>query len=118
MSILQGELAETIAEALIDADVPFAMTLQRITVLPPPNDWTDGEEIIENFACMGFIETYSDLLKAGTMIQEADRKAVIVTTTLSTEPRLTDILIVDGRNYSIQSIGYDPARATIELRVR
>jgi len=118
MSILEGEQAETIAEALLDADVPFAMSLTRITVLPGPDPWTPGEEVTETFECLGFIETYSDLLQAGTLIQEGDRKAVILTTTLNTTPALTDLLIVDSRAYSIMSIGYDPARATIELRVR
>lgn len=118
MSILQGELAEIISEALQDAAIPFAMTLTRVTVIPPVNNWEEGTEVIETFECLGFIETYSDLLQAGTFITEADRKAVILTVTLATTPRLTDILIVDGRNYSIQSIGYDPAKATIELRVR
>lgn len=118
MSILEGELAEVIAEALIDADVPFAMSLTRTTITPPPNDWTPGTEVTETFQCQGFIETYSDLLKAGTFIQEGDRKAVILTVTLSTTPTLTDLLIVHGRTYSIHSIGYDPARATIELQVR
>lgn len=118
MSILEGELAQTITEALIDADIPFDMAIKRTVVTPPANNWEEGEEVTTTYPCKGFIETYSDLLRAGTAILEGDYKIIILTQTLAIDVRLSDIVVARGRPYAIVSIGYDPAMATIELQAR
>lgn len=125
MSILLGELATTISEALIDANVPYELTIPRTEQEPPPPDWPTweewtGEEITTLHKMQGFVETYSELLIAAGAVQADDVKIVVLKPTIPAEItiELTDIVQAQGKSYTILGISEDPAGATVELRAR
>ena len=120
MSILEGELAETISSALMDAGIPYGVTLTRAgETVPGPNPW-DPPVVTppQVFEAKGFVETYSDMLVSAGVVQALDRKIVVLAPTLNTTPELTDTVTVRGQSFTIVNISFDPALATIELQAR
>lgn len=117
MSILEGELAQTIADALLDANIPYAMQIVRY-VEGDPSDWESSGGEYVRYDCQGFTEEYDVSLIAGGFIQTSDVKVVIIAPTLAVMPEPTDIVTVRGRDYAIISVTPDPAMATIALQAR
>ena len=115
-SILEGELAETISEALIDADIPYAVTITRTEDVGGP-PWDPVTEDVE-YACQGFTEEYTALELSGTLIQAHDVKVVVLAPTLTITPTVADKVTVRGQTYSIINVSPDPALATIALQAR
>lgn len=119
-SILEGELAQTIAEALLDADIPFDVVITRTVPgeVDPEQPWIEPEPEVLTFTCKGFTETFSaDYISAG-LVQADDVKVVILAPTLATTPQLSDVVTVRGQAYTIIRIIPDPALATIALQAR
>lgn len=119
-SILEGELAATISEALIDANIPFDITINRTVPGEPDPEtpWIPGEPTVTAYSCKGFIENYREDFIAGGVVQSDDVKVVVLATTLSIDPDLSDTVTARGITYSIISISPDPAIATIALQAR
>ena len=120
MSILEGELAATITEALLDADVPFDITVTRTVESEPDpaTPWLPGETVTTHYPCKGFIEQYDVFHLSSTQIQVGDVKVVILVPTLAITPELTDTVTARGKSYIIVNVSPDPALATIELQAR
>lgn len=125
MSILLGELAQTISEALIDANVPYEIVVPRTTQTEPPEDWPTwepwpGETVTTNHKMQGFIVDYDEALIAAGVVQMGDVRIVILQPTIPAELTIsiTDIVQAQGKTFTILNIGEDPAGATLELRAR
>lgn len=126
MSILLGELAQTISEALIDANVPYELTIPRMTEgTPRPDDWPSWEEwpddsVLVEHKMQGFIVDYDEALIAAGVVQMDDVRIVILQPTIPAELTIgiTDIVQAQGKTFTILNIGEDPAGATLELRAR
>lgn len=120
MSILEGELAQTITDALLDADIPYGVTITRTVPGEPDPEtpWIPGEDTVTAYECMGFTETFEADFISGGLVQANDVKVVILPLTLTTTPELTDYVTVRGKTYTIISIRPDPALATIALQAR
>lgn len=119
-SILEGELAATIADALLDADIPFTVTVSRTVLgeVDPETPWIEPEEVTTHYACKGFVETFSSDYIAGGLVEANDVKIIILPSTLSITVELTDHVTARGIQYSIVNISTDPALATVELQAR
>ena len=119
-SILEGELAQTIADALTDADIPYDVTITRTVPGEPDPEtpWIPGEPVVTNYACQGFTETFEADYISGGLVQANDLKVVILAPTLVITPSLTDTVTVRGQTYTIIRVMPDPALATIALQVR
>ena len=70
-SILEGELAQTIADALTDADIPYDVTITRTVPGEPDPEtpWIPGEPVVTNYACQGFTETFEADYISGGLVQ-------------------------------------------------
>ena len=108
MSILEGELAETIADALIEASVPVAVVVTRNEVSGPV--W---EPIITPVAhdCQGLTVRYTVLERAHSNVEVSDVKVLILASTLDIEPNSSNIVTIGGTTFSIIAFSTDPARA-------
>lgn len=116
-SILDGELAETIGSALIDANIPFDITVTRATPGDgPPYD--PGDPTLTDYPCQGFVDTYSDLFRTDALIEAGDVKVVIIANTLAIEPMPTDTVTARGKTYNVITVSADPALALYELQAR
>jgi hypothetical protein len=117
VSILEGELAETIGDALVDAGIPFAITITRTTPGDgPPYD--PGPGTSTDYPCQGFLDTYAAQFIDGSRILEGDVKAVIIVKTLDIEPLPGDTLTAHDKTYSVITVSADPAQALYELQAR
>jgi hypothetical protein len=115
-SILEGEIAETIADALIDAAIPLDIVVTRSTpgvgsdpADPPPPTLTD-------YACKGFTDVFSDSFLAGGLVQRGDIKVVVVADTLAIEPAPGDQVTIRGKTYTVADVSADAALALYELQ--
>ena len=117
VSILEGELAETIGDALIDADIPFAITVTRST----PGDgpvYDPGPPTYTDYPCQGFIDTYATQWADSSLIEAGDVKVVIVAKTLDIEPMPGDTVTARDKTYHVINVSADPALALYELQAR
>ncbi|MFZ5693900.1 MAG: head-tail joining protein [Pseudomonadota bacterium] len=115
MSILEGELASVIADALTEADIPVDVVLTRTTA-GSGDPWNPSGGTTETFECRGFADAYRANERAGTLIAETDIKVVVIAATLLTEPTTGDVLTIGGKSYNVQSVLTDPAKALWECR--
>lgn len=115
MSILEGELAETIAAALLEADLPLDITLTRVSG-GSGDPWSPSGGSTTTYEAKGFCDTYRADERAGSLIQETDIKVVIVAATLLTEPETGDIISIGGKTLNVASVLTDPAKALWECR--
>ena len=117
VSILEGELAETISEALIDADIPYDVVVTREVPGDGPA-YDPGPSTYTDYSCKGFTEAFDADYISGGLVQSNDLKVVILAPTLEITLELSDRVTVRGKTYSIINIAPDPALATIALQVR
>jgi len=119
MSILEGELAETIGDALLDADILLDVVVTRSTPGGGGGDpWDPDPPTLTDHPCKGFVDSYRSLERAGTLIEASDVKVVIVAKTLAIGPSPADTVRVRGKRYSIVNVSADPALALWELHAR
>lgn len=117
-SILEGELAQTIADALLDAEIPFDIVVSRSTTADGPNQWTPGAAVTTTYACKGFVEDWSIEYIAAGMVQANDLRVVIFAATLAIAPEPGDTVTVRGKSYGVLTVSPDPAVATFVMQVR
>jgi hypothetical protein len=118
MSILEGELAATIADALIEADLPLAITLTRTTAGSGGDPWNPPTGTTTTYQCSGFTDSYRDAERVGTLIEATDRKVIVIGATLLTTPEVSDTVNIQGEPLNVMSVLTDPARALWELQCR
>lgn len=119
MSILEGELAEQIGEALIDADIPFALTVSRTEIVGGvPWDPGSGTPETVNYPAKGYVDTFEDSYIAGGLVQQGDVKVVIVANTLSITPVPGDKVTVRDETLNVINVSADPALALFEIQAR
>ncbi len=120
MSILDGEIAEMVADALESANVPYDLTLTRSTPgeVDPDEPWVVPEPTITAHACRGFVDSYRADQVDGTVIQRNDRKVMVLVPTLSITPVPGDTVTARGQTYGVVHVDADPALATWTLQVR
>jgi hypothetical protein len=119
MSILSGELAETIGDALIDADIPFDIVITRTFYTEGPNPWEPGEEVSTAYPCRGWVENYSDDAVSGTLIDARDVRVMVLTTSISIVPTdVTDRVAIGGRTFTIINVKHDASGALYVIQAR
>lgn len=124
MSILEGEIAEIVADALIGADVPYQVYIVRTTNTEPPPDWPthiiwEGSPVTTEYAVMGWVDTFSANLIAQGVVNVDDAKIVLLQPTMPFRPVLADLIKARGQTYTVLGVhAEDPAKATLELRAK
>lgn len=111
MSILEGELAAAVAGMLLDAEVPYEVTITRTTTTPadPYDPDSTGTTTVTDHVGRGWTEQYSDESRDGTLIDQDDVRVMVLTTTIDIEPTDdgTDKLAVHGQTFTIMSVQRD-----------
>lgn len=113
--LLDGSLAQTLTDALIAHDLPYALKVQH---LESNGDPFNPETVWVDHACTGWVDDYSQQDKAGTLIQANDRKAFVVCSSLDIDPSPTDRLVVSGATFTIISVTKDPAELCWVVQAR
>lgn len=113
MSILDGALAQEIADALADADVPRAGVVRKLTVSGQSGS---GEPIYSpsDHLFRGWREDYDTLVASQAGIPSEDVRIVVLAKTCDVQPAPEDYLQMGGVWHRVRTIeGIDPAGATI-----
>jgi hypothetical protein len=107
-SPLSGSIARTVGNAFRSIFLDATLTRAGATT-GPDYDPTPGTPV--TYACKTIIEAYSDYYKANGLVDEKDRKVLILATSLSTRPKTADRITVSGTTLTIQEVSTDPAEA-------
>lgn len=121
VSILEGELADLVTEALEAERVPVAITITR-TVRGEPDParpWQPGASVITDYACRGWTETYAYDAVDGRLIDTHDVKVVVLTASITITPTdVSDTITVDGKTLAIVNVKRDASGALFEIQAR
>lgn len=113
--LLDGSLAERLTDALVAADLPYAITVQHQESDGDPFNptfvWIDHE-------CTGWLDSFDAHDIDGTLILQTDRKAFIILSSLDMTPSTSDRLVVSGVTYTIINVQRDPASTCWVLQAR
>lgn len=121
MSLLEGELAEIIGDALEAAELPYDLVLTRDvpgSTAPPYSPWSPGPPTIQTHNCRGLVDDYRADQRDGTLIQINDRKILILAPSLSVTPVPGDRITARGVVYTAITVQADPALATFSVQAR
>lgn len=123
MSILEGDIAEWVADALVSADLPYPMTIPRLHQEPPPPDWPSWQEWTAPITTVehefqGFVDVYDARLIAAGVVDVGDVRIILIQQGMPFRPELTDTIVARGKVYTILDIAEDPASATLEVRAK
>lgn len=110
MSILEGELAEAIADGLAGAGLLSDVVVTRATATGGPS--YSPTLTRTDYPCRGWRDAYTlDERAADPTILTTDIKALIVASTLAIEPRADDRITVKGQTFGIMNASIDAASA-------
>jgi hypothetical protein len=120
-SILDGELAEALSDALTNAGLPLDVIVTRTTTTDPNNTpWDPSDDVVTttDYPCSGWPDAYTADELANTLIQSTDIKVFIIVSTLAIVPTPADTVSVRDETYQIISVTSDPALAFWQLQAR
>jgi hypothetical protein len=117
LSILDGELADELTDALDAAGIPYAATVTRMLPGDGPSH-NPGPSTPDPHACQGWVDEYDQDHRDGTLIQANDRKVIIVASSLDIVPTTAETVTIRGATYSIIRVALDPAGAVYEMQAR
>lgn len=118
MSILLGDLAQTVADALTSAGIPFAVTITRDVAQDSPDPADPLPPVTTSYDGNGFIDDWDASYLASGLVERADVKIVIIATSIAIVPDTGDRVTVRGKTYSVLNVSADPALATYTLQAR
>jgi hypothetical protein len=113
--LLDGSLAQTLTDALIAHDLPYALTVRRTESNGDP---FNPEQVTTDYAASGWVDDYAAQDVDGTLIRQTDRKAFVLCSSLDIDPSPTDRLVVSGATFTIISVQRDPAGACWVVQAR
>jgi len=117
-SILDGDLADDIADALNSAGIPFAVTITRDVPQDSPDPADPLPPISTDFAGNGFIDEWDADYITSTLVERSDVKIVIIANSIAIVPVAGDRVTVRAATYSVMNVSSDPAGATFTLQAR
>jgi hypothetical protein len=118
LSILDSELAEQLADALISADLPTDVVLTRTEQDPESPPWAPVDIDIDH-PCKGWRDTYSAADRIAGDVLTSDVRVFVIASTIDTVPTTSDRVSVNGSALgSVVRVSVDPATAAWELQVR
>jgi hypothetical protein len=116
VSPLAGSIAKTIGKAFNSLFLDATLTRDVAGVSPDPADPVAPTQT--TFACKAIVEVYSDYLRKSGLVNERDRKVLVLASTLSTVPKPDDRISISGIAFTVMSVATDPATATWEIQGR
>jgi hypothetical protein len=116
-SILEGELADEVAEALGVARIPTVVTI-RVTIPGGGPSYDPEPPTFAYHPCQGWPESYDDDQVDGTRIASSDLKIMVLTPSIDIEPTTSHSVIANGLVYSILAVKRDASGALYEIQAR
>lgn len=129
MGFLDGDLAEIVGTALVDAGMSLPAILTKVTPVPrdPTHVTAATGEIATDIACEGFVPRLAPFFVANSLIKDANRVVKLYGSTIAggAVPTPGDRITIDGSTGTIvnddggkQAISVDAARAIYTCQCR
>lgn len=115
-SILQGELASLLTDALEAERIPYPLAIRR-TETDTSDPFNPGSHDVD-YPAQGWLDQYAATDIDGSLIRTTDVKAFLVTSSVSIAPATTDKLLANSKTYTIVSVQRDPAGACWIVQAR
>ncbi len=114
MSVLDGELATILQDALVSAEIPQACVVTTQTVTGPPYD-----PVITNVdnGALGWVDDYTTLERVNSSVQLNDRKVYVLCSALFT-PVPGNTVTIGGKTFTVITVQRDPAATAWVLQCR
>jgi hypothetical protein len=71
-----------------------------------------------NYACLAIVEKYSDYFSKQGLVQDGDRKVLILANSLSVRPVVNSRITISGITFTTIKVDTDPATAIWEIQGR
>ncbi|WP_425087773.1 hypothetical protein [Stappia sp.] len=109
MTVDYAAIAAEVAGALEEVN-QGTVVLKRVTVSPPPNDYTEGAETVETWPLKATVKRMHQRYENGVLIVETGD--MVTFATLDTVPLITDLITIDGRDRAITNLTPIPGAGT------
>ena len=115
-SPLAGSLARTIGTAMKGLFLDASLTRETQTSGSDPFD--PPAPIVTGYPCKAIVQSYSDYYRANNLVQQSDRKVLILHNSLGVRPQEGDRVTISGITFTLQNVSIDPAEAVWECQGR
>jgi hypothetical protein len=115
LSILDGELADQLTDALTAFDIP-----QSCVVTVQETSGPEWEPVIVDvpYTCSGWIDNYATIDHVDSSVQVNDRKVFVLCSSLSVTPAPSNKVTIGGATYTIINVQRDPAGTAWVMQCR
>ena len=118
MSILEGELANEIADALDSAGVAYAIAITREVPGEGGDPFDPPPPVVTTYNGRGFVDDWDEAFLTGGLVERGDVKVIVIANSIAVVPAAGDRVTARGKTYSVLNVSADPARATFTLQAR
>jgi hypothetical protein len=115
ISILDGDLAELLTDALTAFDIPMDCVVTRSESSGPP--W-DPVMTPVPYAASGWIDQYAAAEHVDSNVLVSDRKVYVVTASLAIVPAPGNTITIAGNTFTIIATALDPAGTAWVMQCR
>lgn len=112
--LLEGSLAKTIGSAFKGLFLDAVLTRETPGTGGDPFD--PPPPVVTTYPCKGLVEAYSDYFRKNGLVDAADRKVLILATSLDVKPQAGDRVTIQHITFTLSEISTDPATAVYECR--
>lgn len=115
-SPLSGSLAKTVGSAFnsLFLDAVLARDVKQIG----SNPIDPSPPVVTTFNCKAIVEAYSDKFRSEGLVEQNDRKVLILATSLATRPLAKDRVTIRGITFQVIDVSTDPAEAVWSVQGR
>ncbi len=115
-SPLETEIAAQIYIGMKDLFLDATYTVDVAGTIVDPAD--PPAPTATNYSCKAIVDTYSDYFSRGGLVQDGDRKVLILANSLSVRPVVNSRVTVGTTVFTVVSVDTDPATAVWVLQGR
>lgn len=114
MSALFGiEIDQLVSDSLTDQLLTATLTRENPGTYDPITDSYTGGGADSTFTTEGIVESYSDKMIAEGLVEQNDRKILLIAKPLGTTPKAGDTITIESEIYTVVGVPErDPASAT------
>jgi hypothetical protein len=116
VSPLSGSLAAQIYKGMKALFLDATYTVDVAGTITDPAD--PPAPTTTNYACKAIVETYSDYFSKQGLVQDGDRKVLILANSLAVRPVANARITVSGIQFTVIKVDTDPATAVWEIQGR
>ena len=117
-NIFKTNIAKKIATALNPLVFEAVLTKKASEGLRADNPTGGIDSSSKAYTGKGYVDSYREFLVDGHIIQQGDRKIVLLGASFPVEPEPGDSILIEGRTRLIVNVVRDPAGATFECQAR